>query len=47
MWIVNFPENGVANLVSFEKPKVSVTYSNLELMGGILHNECFAQRFDV
>ena len=34
-------------LVSSDNPRGSVTNFNLELVGGILHNECANQCFDV
>ena len=40
MWRAHFPEDVVANMIPFYSPRVSVTNSDLDLEGGILHNNC-------
>ena len=47
IWRAYFPADVFTNLVSFDNPRGSVANYNLELAGGILHNECYAQCFDM
>jgi hypothetical protein len=47
VWHCRFPQQIVTDLVSFSNLSGSITNSDLELAGGILHDEAAAQCYDV
>jgi len=47
MWYYKWPADIIANLVTKENPKGTVTNSDLELAGGLIHLEALVQTFDV
>ena len=47
LWRVPFPDDLVANLVSWKNPHGTVTNSDFELAGGLLHHEAAAQCYDI
>ena len=47
VWRARFPPDVVKSLVSFKNPHGTVTNSDLELAGSILHHEAAVQCFDV
>ena len=47
LWRYKWPDDIIANLVTTENPSGTVTNSDLELAGGLIHLEAIAQTFDV
>ena len=47
LWRYEWPEDIIANLVTTENPSGTVTNSDLELAGGLIHLEAIVQTFDV